>query len=231
MSLAVAACAPADRSTSGPAVTTGGTGPAPATVAEPAAPDGPGRDPAAAVEELCGTTSEAVAGGVVTTTVWRCYDMEGSDRRTVRQSLELLGPHHGGRRFHALTTWHVEWSYPASRRTGGACHVSGTPLVSLRVEHLFPRWTGRSAAPQELTTEWSRYITALRTHEDGHADIGRAVATGTLAMLRALSAPDCAGLRPAAEAAFAAILAEGRGRERAYDEATDHGATQGARFG
>ena len=74
-----------------------------------------------------------------------------------------------------------------------------------------------------LAAEWARYSRSLARHEQGHVDY--AVARYP-AVVRAIKRASCGTANAAAQAQLTLI----RKHDAAYDLATQHGATQGARF-
>jgi predicted secreted Zn-dependent protease len=140
--------------------------------------------------------------------------------------LDALGPRRGGRAFGAYTDWQVAWRY-AIETTPGGVRV-GEVSVDVRAAVVVPRWRPPRSAPAELAAQWSRYVAAIELHEQGHVDLavaaGRAVLVG-LEGLPTFAGPDA--LRRAADALAEAEVEQVRARERAYDDASRHGASQG----
>lgn len=110
----------------------------------------------------------------------------------------------------------------------GQCTLGRARLLHL-VRVTTPRWTGADgASPADL--ELLRADDAvLTTHEEGHARIAEAAARHTLAAVQKLStASTCAELDAKVKAVVADLAKETAARQKAYDEATDHGRKQGA---
>jgi predicted secreted Zn-dependent protease len=95
--------------------------------------------------------------------------------------------------------------------------------VTLRIVVSFPRWTHPKAAPGSLVTAWARYSSALARHERGHVDYAVARYPAVVRAIRSAT-------RRTANAAALRQLNLIRKHDVAYDKATQHGATQGARF-
>jgi predicted secreted Zn-dependent protease len=73
------------------------------------------------------------------------------------------------------------------------------------------------------------YLSALRTHESGHYQIGKDAANAIDRGIQGLPiAATCRELEQNANALGDRLLAEYRARERQYDQSTDYGKTQGA---
>jgi predicted secreted Zn-dependent protease len=154
------------------------------------------------------------------------YTIAGSRLDHLQRAVLLLGPRRNGVVHPAFTDWEVRWSYAPEH---GAFDVRATdPQVVAEVTCTFPIWRPPSSVSVDLVSCWAAYLDALERHEQGHVDLGGAAATAIYEALRTLSPYATPGaLQSAAESAVTAVLEEMRARERAYDEATGHGATQG----
>ena len=160
----------------------------------------------------------------------RYYDVKGTSALELRTAMDRLGPKDpaDGTAYAGFTKWTIAWSYDYA--TAAGCAVSN-PRVVVRIQIKLPRWRAARRADPALARQWARFVEALRRHEEGHAAIalqaGRRIARrlGSFRPFRA-----CARLERAADAAADRILLQTGKAERAYDERTGHGATQGARF-
>ncbi len=154
------------------------------------------------------------------------YEVEGNTSAELRAALDRLGPEDDSGRHDAYTKWYVRWFYDYER-SEAACSLKNV-RATLEVTYTLPRWQGANGA---LGERWHRYLTALRTHEKGHAQNGVDAARFIVTELSKLPAqPDCDAAATNANAKANAELATARARDRAYDEETKHGATQGATF-
>jgi predicted secreted Zn-dependent protease len=154
------------------------------------------------------------------------YTIAGSCLDQLQRAVMLLGPRRHGAVHPAYTDWEVRWSYAPDRGPFGARVVD--PQVVAEVTCTLPAWRPPSSTPADLISRWANYVDALERHEQGHIDLARAAATTIHEALRTLPPGATeAALLAAAEDAVDAVLVEIRARERAYDEATGHGATQG----
>ena len=149
----------------------------------------------------------------------RYYDVTGSTATAVRAQMYQLGPVDHGQHEDAYTAWYINWRWPPGP---GGCDLADV-TVSDTITVTFPRWTPPAAASQALVADWVRYTHALATHEEGHVDF---VVATLPAVKQAIESATCA----TADAAGNAVLDRIRQHDLAYDAATDHGATQGARF-
>jgi predicted secreted Zn-dependent protease len=149
------------------------------------------------------------------------YAVGGATPAQIRARLNARAPaspdgFHGD----AFTRWSFRWRWPGS--AGGRCRVSEA-TVTLHIEVSFPRWTHPKAASAAVAAAWARYTRALARHEQGHVDF--AVAHYP-AVVRAIRRATCATANTAAQKQLDLI----RRHDVSYDAATQHGATQGARF-
>jgi predicted secreted Zn-dependent protease len=153
---------------------------------------------------------------------FRYYDVSGKTVAQIRSSGMRLSPRDpvSGKPFAGLTQWHLEWDAPDG--PDGRCRLDRAE-VTLDVIITLPRLTATGGVPPTVLRRWSRFITALKAHEATHARIAH---EGREAMLRAIQRADCA-TAPAAAAAAAAALDRW---SAAYDEATEHGLTEGVHF-
>ena len=197
---------------------------------------GPSREAATRAAETAPTATEeneAPLPGeprVAVRTRLRSYDIAGSSADELRAAMQRLGPKDpvSGTPYAGFTRWRFAWSYDYAR--AAACAITDVRVVA-RVQITLPRWRGTHRADSSVAAEWTRFVVALRRHENGHAAIVRSAArrmARRLGLLRTFRS--CARLERAADAAGARILEEARAAEAAYDERTRHGDTQGARF-
>ncbi|MEN0062469.1 MAG: DUF922 domain-containing protein [Myxococcota bacterium] len=158
------------------------------------------------------------------------YDIDGRSRSGLRASLDQRGPFdEQGQRFDAKTRWTVKWAYNYDRTTID-CGISGL-TTNVEVTYTLPRWVTAQTARPRLRQAWVRYLNALTLHEQGHAHYGLQTANAIQTVLVGLRAPTCAELERQADAAAERILEHMNDEEKTYDQATQHGRTQGGRFG
>jgi predicted secreted Zn-dependent protease len=109
---------------------------------------------------------------------------------------------------------------------GGACRVT-IATATLRTEVRMPRWEPGPAASPELVAQWHSFIERLTVHENGHLELAVAAQREIERVLRRVQAPSCAMVQGEGNQAAERVLAEYNARQRAYDERTHHGGTQG----
>lgn len=152
----------------------------------------------------------------------RYYDVSGRTVAQIRESGRRVAPLDPvtGAPVAGYTRWHLDWDAPDG--PDGRCLLDQAE-VTLHVVVMLPRLADTDDAPPAIVRQWSRFITALEAHEATHARIAH---EGREAMLRAIRRADCATAPEAAAEAAAAL-----DRWSAdYDEATEHGLTEGVHF-
>jgi predicted secreted Zn-dependent protease len=169
--------------------------------------------------------SHAEPGIYVSTTY---YDIVGTTTSELGEQIDALGPK--DRVDHldaaATTSWRIayEWFYTESA-TG--CAVKEV-FVSAIIKYHFPRWENESGADDSTRQAWGRFMSALRTHEAGHAQHGEDGATEVEATLKSLpTQPTCEALKADVDAEADRIIKKYAALDIEYDRETKHGLTQG----
>jgi len=156
--------------------------------------------------------------------VW--YPVAGSSIRDLQSQMRANGPHDDAGAYAGYTRnstyWHIRW-----QEGGGSCSVTNVVVATYDTVTL-PAWSPPSNADSALMAEWSRFVTMLGRHEEGHRDIAIAGA-GEIARTLAMLSPQasCADLAASANAQGHAILASVQTRQKQYDEETSHGRRRG----
>jgi predicted secreted Zn-dependent protease len=156
--------------------------------------------------------------------VW--YPIAGSSIRDLQSQMRANGPHDDAGGYAGYTRnstyWHIRW-----QESGGSCSVTNVAVATYDTVTL-PAWSPPSNADSALMAEWSRFVTMLGRHEEGHRDIAIAGA-GEIARTLAMLSPQasCADLAASANAQGHAILASVQTRQKQYDEETSHGRRRG----
>jgi len=158
------------------------------------------------------------------------YQITGISADVLRAQIDQFGhTDETGRHWDAYTEWYVTWSYPYSI-TDGNC-ATGPVEVVVEITFVFPQWDISADAPPELVDKWNDYIIALELHEEGHKEIAIEAGHEVWQVLNGLTSySSCDELEQTADVATEEILEHYRQREVVYDQETEHGATQGARF-
>ena len=154
------------------------------------------------------------------------YKISGN---TEKDLLVSIARNSGLDRFHARTTWYVDWRFSWQTR-GGECRLHGVK-VGVRIKITMPKLASETGMPRVLVRKWNAYSEALMGHEQGHVRIGEAAAREVEKLLGDYSQPGgCNGVEANANRAAAAVTQRGQQRDRDYDRQTRHGATKGAYF-
>lgn len=158
------------------------------------------------------------------------YEVFGESAAALRTSLNherpqaVPGGEHDG-----YTWWRVTW-YFSFDNSDRECSLTGI-RTRLATQVFLPHWSMPSDPPTALVDKWSRYISALAAHEEGHVQIARdAEAAVRNAVADTPPARSCSKLRKQLDSAVMHAIEEHKEREREYDRTTKHGSTQGARF-
>lgn len=181
-------------------------------------------------DEMSDAPASAQASEPIVTVDENYYDITGSTADELRAQLDQLGPlDPWNERHDAQTDWFVSWSYPYADQADGC--GTGPVTVEVNVTFTYPWWEPPATAAPDLVAHWEAYGEALRTHEDGHQQIGLETAWAVQQALNEVPPQaTCAELDQLVDATGQQILDEFRQIEIDYDRETDHGATQGARF-
>jgi predicted secreted Zn-dependent protease len=155
----------------------------------------------------------------------RFYPVAGRSARALNRALATQGPRSAGRAAHALTQWHVSWSYRPVMR-GGAC-LSGRPTVSVEIVTTLPRWTDSSTASDRLLNDWALFLARLRDHESRHQYLALEGGREVLATLSGLTAPTCELLHETAQRAVSTLEASYESRQLLVDESSNYGLSEG----
>jgi predicted secreted Zn-dependent protease len=154
------------------------------------------------------------------------YPVHGATADELRAQLRQCGPTSEGTTYDGLTKWYISWRFGFDSSNG--CRIAWSK-VHVLVDVYLPKWD--EAPGSTLEPEWNRYVTALRDHEMGHVQHGLDGANqAASAISNVAPAPTCGDLEASANQAGHAVLDTFRHEDQAYDDETDHGATQGARF-
>lgn len=155
----------------------------------------------------------------------RTYPVRGTTRDEIRRSLMANRRQSVGGRFQGVHSWRMTWSYRYAP-IGGACRMTSVE-VRLVSETVLPRWEDRARADSTLAAEWDTYIGRLRTHENNHRAIAYRGAREVHRQLKRLTSPNCSTMSAWANQAAQGVLRRYNERNRAYDEETGHGRTEG----
>jgi predicted secreted Zn-dependent protease len=158
------------------------------------------------------------------------YKIKGTTANELRTQMDQLGPvDRFGQRHDMDTKWDIQWSYPYSQEEGEC--TTGSIEIRTTITFTFPTWEPSPDTSTELVDQWNGYLNLGQVHEDGHKEIALEAGREILRTLQAASAhTSCDLLEQEMDQKGQALLEQFRQKEIAYDETTDHGATQGVRF-
>jgi predicted secreted Zn-dependent protease len=160
----------------------------------------------------------------------RTYDVHGATADEIAQDLYEKSPLiEQGRHMQGRTEWKIHTSY--QWQTDGHRCVLDTFDATLNVEMILPHWVQPRHPSPALVQQWNRYIAALRTHEDGHAEVGEDAQRDMVARARSLGpTSSCEELVKEINDVVAGVIEAHHQFEVDYDSKTHHGETQGAHF-
>lgn len=161
---------------------------------------------------------------------YRPYRIEGATKQELVAAMAELGPEMEGsdERARARAMWRPTWNVTVDGAV--PCTVMSA-MVTIEVIIELPEWTPPPDADAGIVDEWERYVGLVRFHEEGHRTIAIRAGGRIADALEALPPADtCDALFQTVDTTGQAVFDEARAQQRAYDVATDHGATQGAAF-
>jgi predicted secreted Zn-dependent protease len=120
--------------------------------------------------------------------------------------------------------WLVRWSFDYDR-SSGQCRLSNV-RATVEVTYADLHWASETP---DVAPRWHDFVSALKTHQHGHAQNGIDAAKFIIAALEAVPPQgDCDAAGTLANAAANHELDLAHVRDHAYDEETNHGQAQGA---
>ncbi len=156
---------------------------------------------------------------------YRFYYVHGENYDELLKDINKKGPNN----YHAYTKWHVRWRFKY-RVTREGCFLKNI-VVDKSVTVDFPRWKVPRNVNRALYDEWTRYTRALMKHELEHVDYAKKTQLQIETMLHDLPViKKCDALGKLANRKANQILEKNIKLEKKFDEETDHGRTEGARF-
>ncbi len=158
------------------------------------------------------------------------YDVSGDNEKALRCDMSKNGCRwNDGKKYDSITTWRIKWHYDYDRGPQTCCAESFT--ASIDIIFRYPKWVQGDGAPQSLVDKWDSYMKNLVTHENGHRDMAvRAAEELSCAVAALPPASSCAELDRNVRALYSEQMRKLSADERSYDDATNHGLTQGAFF-
>jgi predicted secreted Zn-dependent protease len=139
----------------------------------------------------------------------------------------------GKKRYDARTDWTLQWTYKWDgklAKQAGFFRLSEW-TVDVKSTFILPRWVELEEAKPFDQRRWQIYMARLKLHENGHAKLAELAgdaANKAFANLKVY--PSSEKLKEAVRLKAQEILKLHRAMELEYDQKTDHGKKQGARF-
>ncbi len=134
-----------------------------------------------------------------------------------------------GKKYDSVTNWKLKWDY-GHNQASGTCAVDSF-TVTVDITFHVPKWVPTDGAPQPLVEKWNRYLENLMMHEKGHRDKAVEAANELTHSVAALPpARTCGELDREVQVLGLAEKNKLLQDQKDYDDATKHGAKQGAVF-
>lgn len=156
---------------------------------------------------------------------FKFYTIKGNSYHELIEAIKENRPNG----FHASTRWRVNWRYQYHKKEEW-CELENIKVTLSNTIH-FPLWLAPKHVKAKLYHEWTRYTGALLLHELGHARIAELAYKKIKESLQfETEQSTCAELGKIANENAHDIVAKFKKIQKRYDQKTDHGKTQGARF-
>ena len=168
------------------------------------------------------SVSKAVAAAPTISVETRYYPVQGSDLRTLHDSMQRNGP---GGRYLAQTEWNIEWNY-RWLESNGMCRLTSTH-VDVAISMLMPRPEQADLFSSGLRQSWQSFYDALLRHEEHHRDYGIMAARELDDALASFTPRPCHGFQNELSSLARDIVARYERLEKEYDRVTDHGINEG----
>lgn len=187
--------------------------------------------PTADLVDPSATSLPELPGVTVVTSEKQFYQITGNTEKELRQQMSALGPpdEETGKIFDARTDWTIKW-YFYYDKSNNECKIDRAE-VSLSLTYIYPEWNPPADAASALVSKWNTYMENLVIHEEAHgslADDGARIIYQTILDMPPVTT--CDALGEATNAAAQEKIDDLKQRQKAYDDETGHGKTQGAVF-
>jgi predicted secreted Zn-dependent protease len=172
--------------------------------------------------EATGATRDADTSRRLSGITVERYAVQGTDATTLLADLRRRGP--SG--FHGMASWNIDYRYNFQTE-GAQCRITSV-RTTVKGRVLMPQWVDEPHAPKPMREAWQRYDAALIAHEEGHVAHGQTLVRALQRELGGLHAATCDELKQHVTATATRLIEAHKDLDRAYDERTQHGTTQGA---
>jgi predicted secreted Zn-dependent protease len=159
------------------------------------------------------------------------YPVYGNTVQEIQNQLSgALGTDKDNTPVTAYASWDLNWEYPKIKTTH-SCTMGRPITMLLDVDYTMPQWNVEENVSTDLKNRWDRFYKQLTIHEEGHIQIALDTAYETLKQFYALpSFPTCTELDDAAFIIGRDLKYAAWDKGDLFDDTTNHGYTQGARF-
>ena len=175
----------------------------------------------------CADETSQVVEGFHATSRNTPYELQGNSISALLAEKNTKGPLDEGKRLFAHTHWDLKWNYLYEERGDGFAIT----LLSVNVDLQFtmPHRELRPGVADQVAPQWTRFMKALTTHENGHAENANQHGKALYELLRKprVFASEQA-LKDFIASEGGKCIAKARAADVEYDRKTQHGATQGA---
>ncbi len=156
------------------------------------------------------------------------YKVDGNTGKELYRNIFSVSPNKTeGKTYAGRAHWSVTWNY-SWKETPELCTISKVK-TSVKVKYILPSWSRAHGNSRALGRKWKTYSTALRRHEEGHAEFAIKAANKIVNALKEMGPRySCSELKHAANWIGEEILNRFKGLNHQYDIDTNHGKTQGA---
>lgn len=157
---------------------------------------------------------------------YQYYEVVAKQNQSLAPLLINASPiRQGGQKFYGYTKWDIHWNIRLDKNNRGNCRpraVKTTLITTITLPKLMS-----DDPDQQLKFEG--FISALKQHELGHYQFGKAAATAIDRELYYLPAMrHCSSLKKRVNDTANRTLELYQEKDRSYDAATEHGKSQGA---
>lgn len=124
------------------------------------------------------------------------------------------------------TSYNLDWQYTTLVSNNG-CTITNVQ-IGLHIVTTLPAWSPTAQAAAGLPNRWQAFANALAAHEHGHAQLDANYAGALLQRLNSLGNIDCSNITGTVQSVVDSGVHALNSANDAYDQQTNHGATQGA---
>jgi predicted secreted Zn-dependent protease len=153
------------------------------------------------------------------------YKVSGTTPMELNDSIKQCSPIKDA--YTANTEYVLNWKVEYRQLGGGQC-ATGNVAVGIRIRHTYPLWEVPGTASASAKGTWNSFMDNLALHEDGHTRLDQQYAEELLDDLRSIKGYDCKTIEQHAKDIAAVRTRALSAANKAYDETTGHGTSQGA---